>query len=456
MSIKSINPATQTIIATHEILDNGQLEGRINGAQQGFQDWKAVSFQERSRLMNALAAELRSNVEEYAKLASQEMGKTFESAKGEVEKCAWVCEYYAKNAHTFLADELVNTAANKSYVSYQPLGVILAVMPWNYPYWQVFRFAAPALMAGNTILLKHASNVQGCAKAIEQLFRNAGFPENVFHNLPIETEMVAPVIAHPFVKAVTLTGSEKAGSAVASEAGKHIKKAVLELGGSDPYIILEDADLELAVKVCVEGRLKNNGQSCIGAKRFIVVDAIYDDFLARFKDKMAVAKMGDPFAKDTVLGPMARPDLRDNLHRQVQESIEKGAKCVLGGEIPDRTGSFYPATILTDVKPGMPAYEEELFGPVAALFRVKDEAAAIQIANDTNFGLGAAVFTQDLARGERIAKEELEAGSCFVNGMVGSDPRLPFGGINISGYGRELSHYGIREFTNIKTVSIQP
>ncbi|GAB5553552.1 MAG: NAD-dependent succinate-semialdehyde dehydrogenase [Saprospiraceae bacterium] len=455
MSIKSINPTTQTIIATHEILDNGQLEGRINGAQQGFLDWKEVPFQERSRLMNALAEELRSNVDEYAKLATEEMGKTFESAKGEVEKCAWVCEYYAKNAHTFLADEPVNTAANKSYVSYQPLGVILAVMPWNYPYWQVFRFAAPALMAGNTVLLKHASNVQGCAKAMEQLFRNAGFPENVFHNLPIETEMVASVIAHPFVKAVTLTGSEKAGSAVASEAGKHIKKAVLELGGSDPYIILEDADLDLAVEVCVKGRLKNNGQSCIGAKRFIVVDAIYDEFLARFKDKMAAAKMGDPFAEDTVLGPLARPDLRDNLHRQVQESIEKGAQCILGGKIPDGVGSFYPATILTDVKPGMPAYEEELFGPVAALFRVKDEAAAIQIANDTNFGLGAAVFTQDIARGERIAKEELEAGSCFVNGMVGSDPRLPFGGINISGYGRELSHYGIREFTNIKTVSIQ-
>mgnify|MGYP005991600247 CR=1 FL=1 len=455
MSITAINPATEQIIATYETLDNSQLEGRINGAQQRFQEWKKVPFQERSRLMNALAEELRNNVEEYAKLASQEMGKTFISAKGEVNKCAWVCEYYAENAHTFLADERVNTAAQKSYVSYQPLGVILGVMPWNYPYWQVFRFAVPALMAGNTVLMKHAPNVQACAQLIEKMFRKVGFPEGLLTNILIETEAVASVIAHPFVKAVTLTGSEKAGSAVASEAGKHIKKAVLELGGSDPYIILEDADLDLAVEVCVKGRLKNNGQSCIGAKRFIVVDAIYDEFLARFKDKMAAAKMGDPFAEDTVLGPLARPDLRDNLHRQVQESIEKGAQCILGGKIPDGVGSFYPATILTDVKPGMPAYEEELFGPVAALFSVKDEAAAIQIANDTNFGLGAAVFTQDIARGERIAKEELEAGSCFVNGMVGSDPRLPFGGINISGYGRELSHYGIREFTNIKTVSIQ-
>lgn len=454
MSITAINPTTEETIATYETLDNGQLEGRINGAHQAFQNWKKTPFQERSRLMKKLAEELRNNVEEYAKLATQEMGKTFQSAKGEVKKCAWVCDYYAEHAPTFLADEPVNTDASKSYVTYKPLGIVLAVMPWNYPYWQVFRFAAPALMAGNTVLLKHASNVQGSARIMEQLFRKVGFPLGVFTNLSIETEQVASIIANPFVKAVTLTGSEKAGSAVASEAGKHIKKVVLELGGSDPYIILEDADLDLAVEVCAEGRLKNNGQSCIGAKRFIAVEAIYEDFLARFKAKMAEAKMGDPFKEDTTLGPLARPDLRDNLHRQVQESIEKGANCVLGGNIPDMKGAFYPATILTDIKPGMPAYEEELFGPVAAVFKVKDEAAAIHIANDTNFGLGAAVFTKSIARGERIAKEELEAGSCFVNGMVGSDPRLPFGGINISGYGRELSHYGIREFTNIKTVYI--
>lgn len=455
MSITAINPTTEEKLTTHAVLDNGQLEARINGAHQAFRKWQNVTYQERSRLMNAMANELRANVEEYAKMATLEMGKTLRSAKSELEKCAWVCEFYAANAHTFLADEPVSTDASKSFVSYAPLGVILAVMPWNYPYWQVFRFAAPALMAGNTVLLKHASNVPGCAKMMEQMFRKVGFPRDVFTNLSINTEMVEPIIAHPFVKAVTLTGSEKAGSAVASTAGKYIKKAVLELGGSDPYLILEDADLDLAVEVCAEGRLKNNGQSCIGAKRFIVVESVYADFLAKFKAKMSEAKMGDPFAEDTVLGPLARPDLRDNLHRQVEESIEKGAECILGGSIPDRKGAFYPATILTNVQPGMPAYEEELFGPVAAVFKVKDEAEAIQIANDTNFGLGAAVFTQNATRGERIAKEGLEAGSCFVNGMVGSDPRLPFGGINISGYGRELSHYGIREFTNIKTVWIR-
>ena len=450
----AINPTTESTIATYEVLDNGQLEGRINGAQHAFLKWKEVAFPERSRLMNALAEELRKNLDKYAKIATQEMGKTFKSAKSEVEKCAWVCEFYAKNAHTFLADKLVDTDAGKSYVTYAPLGIILAVMPWNYPFWQVFRFAAPAVMAGNTVLLKHASNVQGCAKAIEEMFRKAGFPENVFNNLPIETDMVESVIANRFVKAVTLTGSERAGSAVANAAGKYIKKTVLELGGSDPYLILEDADLDLAAEICAEGRLKNNGQSCIGAKRFIVVEEVYDAFLQKFKAKMAEAKMGNPFEEDTVLGPLARPDLRDNLHRQVEESIEKGANCILGGFIPNRKGNYYPATILTDIKPGMPAYDEELFGPVASVFKVKDEAEAIQIANDTDFGLGAAVFTQDNTRGEHIAKEKLEAGSCFVNGMVGSDPRLPFGGIGISGYGRELSHFGIQEFTNIKTIWI--
>jgi succinate-semialdehyde dehydrogenase/glutarate-semialdehyde dehydrogenase len=455
MNITAINPATEASIETYELLDNGQLEGRINKAHQAFRNWKKVPFEERSRLMHALAAELRKNKEEYARLATTEMGKTYKSAQAEVEKCAWVCTYYAKNAPVFLADESVATDASKSFISYAPLGVVLAVMPWNYPYWQVFRFAAPALMAGNTALLKHASNVPGCAKAIERMFRRAGFPEGAFTNLAIDSSKVASVIEHRFVKAVTLTGSEKAGSAVASTAGANIKKAVLELGGSDPYIVLEDANLEMAVEVCVEGRLKNNGQSCIGAKRFIIVEAVYTDFLDRFKAKMAEATMGDPFDENTVLGPMARPDLRDELHKQVQESIKKGAKCILGGTIPDRTGAFYPATILVDIKPGMPAYEEELFGPVAAVFKVKNEAEAIRIANDTDFGLGAAVFTENLARGERIATQELEAGSCFVNGVVSSDPRLPFGGINISGYGRELSRFGIREFTNVKTIWIK-
>lgn len=454
MTIQTINPSTEEILETYHTLDNGQLKGRINKAHQAFRNWKNVPFEERSRLMLAAAAELKKNTEVYAEIASREMGKTYRSALAEVKKCSWVCEYYAQEAPVFLADEIIETDARKSYVSYQPLGVILAIMPWNYPYWQVFRFAAPALMAGNTVLLKHASNVPGCAQAMERIFRRAGFPEGAFTNLLIPNEMVKSVIEDRFVKAITLTGSEKAGSMVASQAGAQIKKTVLELGGSDPYIILEDADLEQAAGICAEGRLKNNGQSCIGAKRFIVVEEVYEAFLEKFKAKMAEAVLGDPFDEKTTLGPLARPDLRENLHRQVQESIEQGAKCILGGENPDRPGAYYPPTILTEVKPGMPAYEEELFGPVAAVFKVKDEAEAIEIANDTDFGLGAAIFTQNIARGERIARDEIAAGSCFVNDMVNSDPRLPFGGIGVSGYGRELSALGIREFVNIKTVSV--
>jgi succinate-semialdehyde dehydrogenase/glutarate-semialdehyde dehydrogenase len=454
MTIQTINPSTEEILETYHTLDNGQLKGRINKAHQAFRNWKNVPFEERSRLMLAAAAELKKNTEVYAEIASREMGKTYRSALAEVKKCSWVCEYYAQEAPVFLADEIIETDARKSYVSYQPLGVILAIMPWNYPYWQVFRFAAPALMAGNTVLLKHASNVPGCAQAMERIFRRAGFPEGAFTNLLIPNEMVKSVIEDRFVKAITLTGSEKAGSMVARQAGAQIKKTVLELGGSDPYIILEDADLEQAAGICAEGRLKNNGQSCIGAKRFIVVEEVYEAFLEKFKAKMAEAVLGDPFDEKTTLGPLARPDLRENLHRQVQESIEQGAKCILGGENPDRPGAYYPPTILTEVKPGMPAYEEELFGPVAAVFKVKDEAEAIEIANDTDFGLGAAIFTQNIARGERIARDEIAAGSCFVNDMVNSDPRLPFGGIGVSGYGRELSALGIREFVNIKTVSV--
>ncbi|HKK75136.1 MAG TPA: NAD-dependent succinate-semialdehyde dehydrogenase [Saprospiraceae bacterium] len=454
MTIEAINPATEEVLDTYEALDNGQLKGRINKAHQAFRNWKKVPFEERARLMMAVAAELEKNADEYAEIASREMGKTFSSAVAEVKKCAWVCEYYAQEAAVFLSDEMIETDARKSYISYQPLGVVLAVMPWNYPYWQVFRFAAPALMAGNTALLKHASNVPGCAQAIERIFRRAGFPEGSLTNLHIPSDMVKSVIEDRFVRAVTLTGSEKAGSIVASQAGAQIKKTVLELGGSDPYIILDDADLDQAAAICAEGRLKNNGQSCIGAKRFIIVESVYDSFLEKFKSQMSEAVMGDPFDEKTTLGPLARPDLRETLHRQVSKSIEKGAKCIMGGEIPNGPGAYYPATILTDIKPGMPAYEEELFGPVAAVFKVKDEAAAIELANDTDFGLGAAVFTKNLARGERIAKEDIEAGSCFVNDMVNSDPRLPFGGIGISGYGRELSALGIREFVNIKTVSI--
>jgi succinate-semialdehyde dehydrogenase/glutarate-semialdehyde dehydrogenase len=354
-----------------------------------------------------------------------------------------------------LAPEFVETDASKSFVAYQPLGVVLAVMPWNFPFWQVFRFAAPALMAGNAGVLKHASSVPGSALAIEEVFRNAGFPENLFRTLLIGSRQVAAVIEHPLVKAVTLTGSTPAGQAVASKAGEMLKKTVLELGGSDPYIILEDANLAEAVSTCVASRLINAGQSCIAAKRFVVVNSVKTGFEELFVQKMKTHRMGDPFDPETTVGPQARHDLRDELHAQVQKSIANGARLLLGGTIPDGSGAYYPPTVLTDVKKGMPAYDEELFGPVAAIIPVKDEFEAIQVANDTIFGLGAAIFTENAEEGERIATHELEAGSCFVNAYVRSDPRLPFGGINASGYGRELSYFGIREFVNIKTIFIK-
>ena len=453
--LQSINPATEEVVQQYTKLSPAQTLKKIERAHKQYQTWRKVSMEEKAKLMNNVANVLRKNKEKYALLATLEMGKPINEARSEVEKCAWVCEYYAEKASEFLTDEHIATDASSSYITYTPLGVILAVMPWNFPYWQVFRFAAPALMAGNVGLLKHASNVPGCAEAIEDIFREAGFPEGAFCNLLIGSDQVEMVIEHPYVKAATLTGSEKAGSAVGGTAGKHIKKTVLELGGSDAYLILDDADLEHAANVCTQSRLLNTGQSCIGAKRFIVMESVYNDFLARFKQKMAAAIMGDPTDEKTTIGPLARTDLRDELHQQVQKSIEKGAVCILGGSVPDVKGAFYPPTILIDIKPGMPAYEEEFFGPVASVFKVKNEAEAIRIANDSQFGLGAAVFTTDIKRGERIAAEDLEAGSCFVNGLVKSDPRLPFGGIKISGYGRELSYLGIREFTNIKTVWVK-
>ncbi len=455
MPLTSINPATQQLIKEYPALNANALTQKIDLAQKCFQNWRQSSMEVRSRFMTKVASVLKHNKNEYAQIITEEMGKTIKEALAEIEKCAWVCDYYAENAANFLEDEIIETDAQKSYACYRPLGIILAIMPWNFPFWQVFRFAAPALMAGNVGLLKHAPNVQGCANAIEKIFLKAGFPEGCFLNLPVEVDLVESIIENPFVKAVTLTGSGRAGSAVASIAGKHIKKTVLELGGSDAYIILEDADLDLAVDQCVKSRLLNSGQSCIGAKRFVVVESVYEDFLSKFLAQMKNAQAGDPLDESTTLGPLARPDLQENLHRQVEESVNMGAKCLLGGQIPDETGFFYPPTILENIKPGMPAYEEELFGPVAAIVKVKDEAEAIKIANDSHFGLGSAIFTQDLKRGESIAREEIEAGCCFVNGLVKSDPRLPFGGIKTSGYGRELSHHGIREFTNIKAVWIK-
>jgi succinate-semialdehyde dehydrogenase / glutarate-semialdehyde dehydrogenase len=349
---------------------------------------------------------------------------------------------------------MVKTQARKSFVVFQPLGIVLAVMPWNFPFWQVFRFAAPGLMAGNAAVLKHASNVPGCALAIEQVFRKTGFPENLFRTLMIGSRSVDAVIEHPLIRAATLTGSGPAGRAVASKAGAMLKKTVLELGGSDPYLVLEDADLELAATVGTKGRLVNSGQSCIAAKRFIVVEKARRQFEELFVARMSAAKMGDPLSEDTEIGPLARHDLRDTVHRQVEDSVAKGARCLLGGTIPNRRGAYYPPTVLTDVTKGMPAFDEEVFGPVAAVVPVKDEEQAIATANDTAFGLGGGVFTRDLARGEHIAAELIDSGMVFVNEHVSSDPRLPFGGIKESGYGRELSHYGIKEFVNIKAVCI--
>jgi succinate-semialdehyde dehydrogenase/glutarate-semialdehyde dehydrogenase len=405
--------------------------------------------------MRRAAEILRNNASGYARLMAQEMGKPISGGKAEVEKCAWACDYYAENAERFLTPEVVETDASRSFVAFEPLGVVLAVMPWNFPFWQVVRFAAPALMAGNVGVLKHASNVPGCALAIEELFREAGFPDNVFRTLLVGSREVKSIIRHRLVRAVTLTGSTDAGKSVARYAGQALKKTVLELGGSDPYVVLEDADLDLAVETCTASRLVNSGQSCIAAKRFIVVEQVREEFERRFVERMAMAKMGDPMDPETQVGPQARRDLRDDLHRQVVESIERGARCLLGGEVPEGEGAFYPPTVLTDVTKGMPAYDEELFGPVAAIIPAKNERAAIKVANDSIFGLGAAVFTRDTSRGERIAREELEAGSCFVNALVKSDPRLPFGGIKESGYGRELSHFGIKEFVNIKTVWVR-
>ncbi|KPM48420.1 NAD-dependent succinate-semialdehyde dehydrogenase [Jiulongibacter sediminis] len=454
MTIESVNPANNKKLQEYTLLTDEQAERKLKQSEQVYKIWRKTGFSERSKLMLKAADVLNTNKEKYALMMTREMGKTLASSRAEVEKCAWVCRYYAENAETFLHDEKIQTDASRSYVSYQPLGVILAVMPWNFPFWQVFRFAAPALMAGNAAVLKHASNVPGSAALIQEVFDEAGFPKGLFTNLWISSKQVEKLIENPIIKAVTLTGSEKAGASVAAKAAQHIKKAVLELGGSDAYIILEDADLDLAAKQCTESRLLNTGQSCIGAKRFIVLDEVYEEFLLKFIEQMLESVTGDPEKEETTMGPMARTDLRDELHEQVMKSVEKGAEIQIGGEIQDLTGAYYPATILTNVKPGMPAYEEELFGPVASVIKVKDEAEAIQVANDSKFGLGSGVFTKDLSRGERIARYELEAGSSFVNQYVKSDPRLPFGGIKTSGFGRELSHHGILEFVNTKTIYI--
>ncbi|MBT8391856.1 MAG: NAD-dependent succinate-semialdehyde dehydrogenase [Ignavibacteria bacterium] len=453
--LKSINPATEKTISTFPIMQSDEVNSILELTDTAHNQWKNTNFDFRSKLMQKAANVLAENIDEYSKLMTDEMGKPIVQSRSEVEKCAWVCEYYAENAEKFLTDEIIKTDASKSYVSFQPFGVVLAVMPWNFPFWQVFRFAVPNLMAGNGGILKHASNVSGCALAIEDVFRKAGFLDHIFRTILLPSSQMEKVIRNDKVKAVTLTGSVPAGKSVAKTAGSVLKKTVMELGGSDPYLILEDADLELAADTCVNSRLINGGQSCIAAKRFIAVEKIYNEFEKLFVEKMNSKNMGDPFDEQNDLGPQASLQLRDELHEQVKKSIEIGANLLLGGEIPERKGAFYPATVLSNIKKGMPAYDEELFGPVAALIKAKDLDDSLEIANNSSFGLGAAIFSSDANKAEKIAKEKLNAGSCFVNAFVKSDPRLPFGGIKESGYGRELSVFGIREFVNIKSVYVK-
>lgn len=453
MTLKSVNPYNGLTIETYSKTSKGELERILQEASEGYELWRKTPAKERATHLKAVAEVLRKRKGEFARLISIEMGKLLKEAEAEVEKSAQVCDYYAEKGAEYLGDKMIQTEYDISRVVYRPLGPVLAIMPWNFPFWQVFRFAAPNLMAGNTGILKHAGNVSGCSLAIASVFEEAGFPEGCFASVLIPGKETQPLIEDERVAGVTLTGSTQAGKKVAEAAGRSLKKVVLELGGSDPYLILDDADVRLAAEKCAFGRLLNAGQSCIGAKRFIVMDSVYDAFLEAFKEKLEATTFGDPLDKSSTLAPLATRIFRDDLHYQVEESVKAGANCISGGYIPDMEGAFYPATILTEVKPGMPAYDEELFGPVASVMKVKTEAEAIQIANDTVFGLGAAVFTRDKKRALRIASDELHSGAVFINDFVKSDPRMPFGGVKESGYGRELAEEGIREFMNIKTVA---
>ncbi|PIO47224.1 MAG: succinate-semialdehyde dehydrogenase [[Chlorobium] sp. 445] len=455
--LESINPLNEERLQTYSEHTPAELEGALHRAERAFQSWRKTSIAERANLLKNASIVLQRNVERYAELITHEMGKPITQSRAEIEKCAINCAYFADHAEEFLRPEMVETDAKKSYVAFEPLGVVLAIMPWNFPFWQVFRCAAPTLAAGNTLVLKHAPTTTSCALAAEEVFREAGFPEGVYQTLLIAAqhvpERISMLIEHRIVKAVTLTGSTNAGKFVAAKAGVMLKKSVLELGGSDPYIILDDADLDLAVETCVNSRCINTGQSCISAKRFIVLESVRKKFEEAFVERMRAKRVGDPMS-GVDLGPLARQDLREKLHQQVVQSQNKGAELLLGGTLPEGKGFFYPPTVLSAVRKGMPAFDEELFGPVAAIISAKDEAEALALANDTCYGLGAAIFTRDLERGERLARE-VEAGNCFINAMVKSDPRLPFGGIKESGFGRELSRIGMHEFVNIKTVFVK-
>lgn len=455
MTIVTVNPATGKVIQGYREMSARKVEQIIDSTQADFLIWREFDFKQRASFVFKLAGILRRRKEEYVELMANEMGKPLSQGRAEIEKCALVCEHYAEHAADYLKPKSIKTRMSKSYLTYQPLGIIFAIMPWNFPFWQIFRFAAPTIMAGNGILLKHAPISTGTALAIEKIFQEAGFLENLFRSLILSEKGASRVIAHPHIKAITLTGSTRAGKIVAAQAAKELKKSVLELGGSDPYLILEDADLEEAAEACVISRMNNSGQSCIAAKRVITLASIQDKFLSLIQEKLKRYKIGNPFDENTDCGPLARRDLRDKVHEQVQESLKQGAKLIMGGILPLREGYYYPPTLLVDVKKGMPAYEEEIFGPVLSVLTARDEEEAIAIANDTSYGLGAAVFSRDLVRAEKIAVEKIQAGTCAINTWVASDPRLPFGGIKQSGYGRELSAEGIRSFVNLKTINIK-
>ncbi|HLI05590.1 MAG TPA: NAD-dependent succinate-semialdehyde dehydrogenase [Ktedonobacteraceae bacterium] len=455
MSIQSVNPTNEEVIATFEPYSAAQIDQALEQARHAFNNWRDTSFAERGFLFRRIASYLREHKAELARLATLEMGKPIVEAEAEVEKCAWNCEFYAEKAEQFLADEPVATNASESYVAFRPLGVVLALMPWNYPYWQVLRFAAPALMAGNTTVLKHASNVSLCALEMEKIFQACGAPEGLFRTVLVPGAETAKLIEDPRIAAVTLTGSDVAGVSVAATSGHVLKKNVLELGGSDAFIVLEDADLDAAAQMAARARFQNTGQSCIAAKRFIVVEAVADAFEQKFVEAASKLRVGNPLERETQIGPVARGDLRATLNQQVQTSIKMGARVLLGGKPVEGKGYFYEPTIITGVTPEMPMFREETFGPAAAVIRARDTEHAIELANDSQFGLGGNLWTGDVERGRQLARR-IESGGVFINGMTASDPRLPFGGVKRSGYGRELSSFGIREFVNIQTVWVGP
>jgi len=454
MQLDSINPKNNHLMNSWDIHSDDEVELILHKANSSYLEWKNTQLSFRISCLDDISKLLKERSKEYGTLMSDEMGKPLSQGIAEIEKCAWLCDYYCQNASNFLSPKNIETDNYKSFISFQPIGLVLGIMPWNFPFWQVFRFAVPNLTVGNGAVLKHASNVQGCARAIENCFIDAGYYENIFSNLCIPGNRVDTVIENPIIAAVTLTGSTPAGQAVAKKAGQCLKKTVLELGGSDPYVIFDDADIDLAVDACIAGRILNTGQSCIAAKRLIVTKSNEAEFIERLKNKLSLKIMGDPL-DDVDIGPMVSMSAREEVNDQVQRTIEAGAMLITGGKIPESEGSYYPLTILSRVAPGMPAFDEEIFGPVFTVISAEDDGHAIELANQTEFGLGSAIFTQNIEKGEEIAKTKMQSGACFVNDFVKSDPRLPFGGIKMSGYGRELSDYGMMEFVNIKTIVVK-